>query len=51
MHTNRNDAGLVEVAMTVAAFALCAWAAAGPLAAAVTTAMVLAATGFRTNKA
>jgi hypothetical protein len=43
MHMNSNEPGLVEVGLTAAAFAICAWAAGGPLVAAITAVLVLVA--------
>jgi len=43
MYMHANEPGLVEVGLTVAAFAGCAWAAAGPPAGAATAILVLAA--------
>jgi hypothetical protein len=43
MNIHANEPGPVEVGLTVAAFAMCAWAAGGPLAATITAALVLVA--------
>lgn len=43
MYMHANEPGLVEVGLTVAAFAMCAWAAGGPLVAAITAVLVLVA--------
>jgi hypothetical protein len=43
MNMHANEPGLVEVGLTVAAFAICAWAAGGPLVAAITAVLVLVA--------
>lgn len=43
MNMHANEPGLIEVGLTVAAFAMCAWAAGGPLVATITTILVLVA--------
>jgi len=43
MDMNANEPGLIEVGLTVAAFAMCAGAAGGPVAAAITAVLVLVA--------
>lgn len=43
MNMHANEPGLIEVELTVAAFAMCAWAAGGPLVAAITAILVLVA--------
>lgn len=43
MYTHANVLARVEVGLTVAAFAMCAWAAGGHLAAAITAVLVLVA--------
>jgi hypothetical protein len=44
MDMHRDEPGFVEIGLTVAAFSICAWAAGGPLIAAITAVLVLAAT-------